>query len=150
MTLNIHMNHTLSPFYISGVIIRGVDGFNDSHCEIIENPPLWHPPANENWQVMSRGSIGSWHLCVLTVLSCKWIQKQCPSLIFSYFRVIINLIIEKSLVHATLIFLYRPWWAILFRIWSRRCSIWLHHVIISIPWLEKGEVNATMQSNLKE
>lgn len=24
------------------------------------------------------------------------------------------------------------------------------HVIILIPWLEKGEVNATMQSNLKE
>lgn len=49
MILNIYMNYILLFFYIFGVIIWGVDGFNDSYCEIIENLLLWYLFVNENW-----------------------------------------------------------------------------------------------------
>lgn len=79
---SLHQNYDIEypyePYIVTFLYFWGhysrVDGFNDNHCKIIENSPLWHPPANENWHVMSRESIGGWHLCVLTVLSCKWIQ----------------------------------------------------------------------------
>lgn len=73
MILNIYMNYILLFFYIFGVIIWGVDGFNDSYCEIIENLLLWYLFVNGNWYVMLCGLIGSWYFCVLIVLSCKWI-----------------------------------------------------------------------------